>query len=59
MNCEAKMTFDHQCDALDTDSDGNWEDIENECEIYPTIELDCEDWDEKYSKISLVKPLNP
>ena len=27
VNCDAEMTPDHQCDAMD--SDGNWEDVEN------------------------------
>ena len=47
MNCEAEMTPDHQCEA--TDSDSNWEDVENENDLYPTLEVDSEDWAEKFT----------
>ena len=47
LNCGTVMTFDHQCDA--TDSDSNWEDIENEQDLCPTIECDSEDWAEKFT----------
>ena len=38
------MTPDHQCEATDSD----WEDIENEQDLYPTLELDSEDWAEQF-----------
>ena len=41
------MTPDHQCET--TDSDSNWEDIENEMDLYPTLELDSEDWAERFT----------
>ena len=47
LNCEAVMTPDHQCEA--TDSDSNWEDVENELDLYPTLEVDSEDWAEKFT----------
>ena len=40
LNCEAEMTPDHQCVVTDNDSD--WEDIENERDLYPTLDLDSE-----------------
>ena len=46
------MTCDHQCEAQDTDS--SWEDIESEQEdeqkLYPTLDLDSEDWAENFSE---------
>ena len=39
LNCGAEMTPDHQCEATDSD----WEDIENEQDLYPTLEMDSED----------------
>ena len=47
LNCGTEMTPDHQCDA--TDSDSNWEDVENEQELYPTLECDSEDWAEQFT----------
>ena len=48
LNCDAEMTFDHQCDDMNSDSD--WEDVDSdEKDIYPTIDLDCEDWADKFS----------
>ena len=47
LNCEAEMTPDHQCEA--TDSESNWEDVENEYDLYPTLEVDSEDWAEKFT----------
>ena len=60
---DAKMTPDHQCKALDSDS--SWEDLESEqeddiedCESgsatvsendFPTFDFECEDWAEKYT----------
>ena len=48
------MTCDHQCEAQDTDS--SWEDIESEQEdeqkLYPTLDLDSEDWAENFSESS-------
>ena len=32
----------HQCKALDIDS--SWEDVASEQELYPTLDLDIEDW---------------
>ena len=50
LNCDAKMTHDHQCEALDSDS--SWEDIETESEqdMYPTFDPDSENWAEEFSK---------
>ena len=50
LNCDAKMTHDHQCEALDSDS--SWEDIETESEqdMYPTFDPDSEHWAEEFSK---------
>ena len=47
VNCDAEMTPDHQCVA--TDSDSNWEDIENEQDLYPTLDLNSEDWAEQFT----------
>ena len=47
LNCDARMTPDHQC--KDTDSEGNWEDIESDQELYPTLDLDHEDWINKFT----------
>ena len=48
LNCDARMTFDHQCQ--DMNSDGDWEDVESEeIDSFPTIDLDCEDWADKFS----------
>ena len=47
LNCEAEMTPYHQCEALDSDS--NWEDVENEHDLFPTLEVDSEDWAEKFT----------
>ena len=39
LNCDAEMTVHHQCeDILATDSEGNWEDIESEQDLYPTLD---------------------
>ena len=48
LNCGTEMTPHHQCDA--TDSESNWEDVENEQDLYPTLERDSEDWAEKFTK---------
>ena len=45
LNCEAEMTADHQCEATDSD----WEDIENEQDLYPTLELNSEDWADRFT----------
>ena len=45
LNCGARMTPDHQC----TDSEGNWEDIESDQDLYPTLDLDNEDWVNKFT----------
>ena len=47
LNCGAEMTPHHQCDT--TDSDSNWEDVENENDLYPTLERDSEDWAENFT----------
>ena len=47
LNCGAEMTPHHQCDT--TDSDSNWEDVENENDLYPTLECDSEDWAENFT----------
>ena len=47
LNCKAKMTPDHRCEATDSDSD--WEDIENEQDLYPTLELNSEDWADRFT----------
>ena len=46
-NCDAEMTPYHQCET--SDSDGSWEDIESEEDSYPTIDLNSEDWAEKFT----------
>ena len=33
-----------------TDSDSDWEDVVNERDFYPTIDMDSEDWAEKFLK---------
>ena len=52
LNCDAVMTSDHQCEALssDSDSDSKWEDVENERDLYPTLDVESEDWAEKFTK---------
>ena len=45
LNCEAEMKPDHQCDA--TDSDSSWEDVESDQD--PTLDLESEDWAEKFT----------
>ena len=47
LNCEAEMTPDHQCVVTDNDSD--WEDIENERDLYPTLDLDSEKWADNFT----------
>ena len=49
LNCDAKMTLDHQCEAVDSDS--SWEDVESESEeeLYPTFDPDSENWAEEFS----------
>ena len=46
-NCDAEMTLDHQCET--SDSDDNWEDIESEEDLYPTLDLNSEDWADKFT----------
>ena len=45
LNCEAEMKPDHQCEA--TDSDSSWEDVESDQD--PTLDLESEDWAEKFT----------
>ena len=47
LNCDAEMTPDHQCETLDSDS--NWEDVESEQDLYPTFDVNSEDWAEKFT----------
>ena len=47
LNCDAKMTLDHQCEAVDSDS--SWEDLESEEELYPTFDPDSKNWAEEFS----------
>ena len=51
MNCEAEMTPDHQCVVTDNDTviDSDWEDIENERDLYPTLDLDSEKWADNFT----------
>ena len=50
LNCDAEMTVHHQCeDILATDSDGNWEDIESEQDLYPTLDLESDDWADEFT----------
>ena len=42
----AKMTLDHQCEAVDSDS--SWEDLESEEELYPTFDPD-KNWAQEFS----------
>ena len=53
-NCDARMTPEHQCEAMD--SEGHWEDSESEHDdleseqiLYPSLDLDSEDWAEKFT----------
>ena len=46
-NCDGEMTLDHQCEI--SDSDGNWEDFESEEDSYPTLDLNSEDWADKFT----------
>ena len=46
-NCDAQMTLNHQCEAGESDS--SWEDIENEQELYPTLDMESDDWAEKFT----------
>ena len=46
-NCDAEMTPNHQCEIWD--SDRNWEDIESEEDSYPTLDLNSEDWADKFT----------
>ena len=47
LNCDAKMTLDHQCEA--DESDTSWEDIENEQDLYPTLDVESDDWANKFT----------
>ena len=47
LNCEAEMTPGHQCES--TDSDSNWEDVENEHDLYPTLDVESDDWAEQFT----------
>ena len=49
LNCDAEMTPDHQCDAMDSDS--SWEDVESDSDqdLYPTLDMDSDDWAEKFT----------
>ena len=47
LNCGTEMTPHHQCDAADSES--NWEDVENEQDLYPTLECESEDWAENFT----------
>ena len=47
LNCDAEMTLDHQCKVLNSES--NWEDVESDDNMYPTI-----DWTVKIGKTSLL-----
>ena len=49
VNCDAEiMSPVHQCDAMDRGS--SCEDVENEKDLYPTIECDNEDWANKFTE---------
>ena len=41
------MTLNHQGEVLNSDSD--WGDVESDNNLYPTIDLGCEDWGDKFS----------
>ena len=45
--CDAEMTHDNQCEAIESDS--SWEDVENDQDLYPTLDVESEDWDEKFT----------
>ena len=54
-NCDSKMTPEHQCEAIDSES--NWEDyesehdgLESEGNLYPALDLDSEDWAERFTE---------
>ena len=44
-NCDAEMTHDHQCEAVESDSS-----CEDELDGYPTLDVESEDWAEKFTK---------
>ena len=46
-NCDAEMTHDHQCETIESDS--SWEDVENDQDLYPTLDVESQDWDEKFT----------
>ena len=46
-NCDAEMTLDHQCET--SDSDDNWEDMESEEDLYPTFDMNSEDWADNFT----------
>ena len=41
------MSINHQCEA--NDSDSSWEDIENEEDLYPKLDVESDDWAEKFT----------
>ena len=47
LNCDTEMTHYHQCEAIESDS--SWEDVENEKDLYPTLDVESENWDEKFT----------
>ena len=47
LNCDSEMTLDHQCE--DIESDSSWEDVENEHDLYPTLDVESEDWAERFT----------
>ena len=47
LNCDAEMSINHQCEA--NDSDSSWEDIENEEDLYPKLDVESDDWAEKFT----------
>jgi hypothetical protein len=47
LNCDAEMTLNHQCEA--DESDSSWEDIDSEQDLYPTLDMESDDWAEKFT----------
>ena len=39
-----------KCEDIEaTDSDSNWEDIQNERDLYPTLDLESDDWADEFT----------
>ena len=45
LNRDTEMIRNHQCEIFDSDS--NWEDVKSEQDLYPTLDVNIKDVDEK------------